>query len=335
MTLRFFNNFKRFFLTLFLSIFCFTACSEGESEKKTGPTLKVLVPQSFIVPQNLVRAFEKKYGCQLYFLRAGSSQQVLQKALLCQKQYLADVLYGVDNSYWELVHENDLLAPLELTEPEDLEPFLTHEKRTLLTPVDYIDVCMNYSQTFFEKTGLAPPTSLEDLCKEEYRGLFALPNPATSSMGTCFLLASELHLKDQAPLFWKKLLDNNPKIVSSWQEAYNLFSKGRCPLFISYVSSFIEGDPALPLDIEGLYFRQVHYAGILKHAKQSFLANRWIEYMQSREFQQEWCRRSWLLSIRSKVEQEPELAKLRTVKQVYIPKNTSNTIEKWLHTLQL
>jgi thiamine transport system substrate-binding protein len=44
------------------------------------------------------------------------------------------------------------------------------------------------------------PQSLEDLTKPEYKGLLVVENPATSSTGLAFLLATVAHFGDSISL---------------------------------------------------------------------------------------------------------------------------------------
>ena len=64
-----------------------------------------------------------------------------------------------------------------------------------LTPIDHGDVCINYDKQWFAKQKLAVPTSLDDLTKPAYKGLLVVENPATSSPGLAFLLATIAKLR--------------------------------------------------------------------------------------------------------------------------------------------
>ena len=57
-------------------------------------------------------------------------------------------------------------------------------------------MCINYDKAYFADNNLAVPQSLEDLTKPEYKGLLVVENPATSSTGLAFLLATVAHFGD-------------------------------------------------------------------------------------------------------------------------------------------
>jgi len=84
-------------------------------------------------------------------------------------------------------------------------------------PVDYGDVCINYDKTYFADNNLALPASLEDLLKPEYRGLLVVENPATSSPGLAFLMATVAQFGADGYLdFWQRLRDNEVVVVNDW-----------------------------------------------------------------------------------------------------------------------
>ena len=70
--------------------------------------------------------------------------------------------------------------------------------------MDYGDVCLNYDKAYFAEKNWLPPQSLEDLLKPEYKSLLVVENPATSSPGLAFLLATIGHFGADGYLdYWK------------------------------------------------------------------------------------------------------------------------------------
>ena len=65
-----------------------------------------------------------------------------------------------------------------------------------VTPVDSGDVCLNYDKGWFADKGLRPPPTFDDLIDPAYKGLLVVENPATSSPGLAFLLATVAHFGD-------------------------------------------------------------------------------------------------------------------------------------------
>jgi thiamine transport system substrate-binding protein len=71
-----------------------------------------------------------------------------------------------------------------------------------VTPIDVGDVCLNYDR-LVRRRRHSRPDDLADLTDEEYRGLLAVQNPATSSPGLAFLLATVERFGEDGYLdFW-------------------------------------------------------------------------------------------------------------------------------------
>ncbi len=170
-------------------------------------------------------------------------------------------------------------------------------------PVDFGDVCINYDKAYFAQKNLAIPQTLEDLAKPEYRGMLVTENPATSSPGLVFLLATIAHFGENGYLdYWKSLSSNGVVVVDGWETAYYTnFSgssgKGPQPLVVSYniqpggrsgLCHHAHQRASYWLDPgKDTCFRQVEFVGILKGTKQLALAEKFVDFMLSVKFQED------------------------------------------------
>ena len=214
---------------------------------------------------------------------------------------LADVFYGVDNTFLSRALEEDIFevyaSPLlaEIPDAFKLDP----QNRAL--PVDYGDVCLNYDVAYLADLRLKAPDSLEDLLNEDYRGLLAVQNPATSSPGLAFLLATIGHFGEDGYLdFWSGLVENDLLVVNDWETAYYAeFSRygGTRPIVVSYGSSPpfevifaeepVDEPPTAAVVADGTCFRQIEFVGILRGTENRELAEQWIDFMLSTTFQED------------------------------------------------
>ena len=64
-------------------------------------TLTVMTHDSFSVSEAVVAKFQEQCNCQVQFLKSGDAGLALNKAILSKNNPLADVFYGVDNSFWD------------------------------------------------------------------------------------------------------------------------------------------------------------------------------------------------------------------------------------------
>lgn len=289
---------KNIFIVLTLLIFALAACApEGPA------TLTVMTHDSFAISEEVVATFEQANNVQVTFLASGDTGAALNKAVLTKDAPLADVFYGVDNTFLSRALEAEIFEPYQSSALADVPAAFQLDSTHQLTPVDFGDVCINYDKTYFEEQNLQVPSTLEGLMRNEYNGLLAVENPATSSPGLAFLLATVAHFGDPGYLdFWVTLRDNGLVVVNDWETAYYTnFSassgQGPQPMVVSYGSSppaeviFAETplDEAPTASIVGAdtCFRQIEFVGILKGTQNRALAEKFVDFMLSQDFQED------------------------------------------------
>lgn len=285
-------------------IFLLAACGpQGTATQPAGPqSITIMTHDSFAVSEDVVKAFEDANNANVVFLQSGDAGAVLNKAILTKDAPLADLLFGVDNTFLSRALEAEIFEPYASPALQDIPDDFKLDASNRALPVDYGDVCINYDKQYFVENNLAVPQSLEDLTKPEYAGLLVVENPATSSTGLAFLLATVSHFGDGFTDFWQALKDNDVVVVDGWETAYYTnFSgssgRGPQPMVVSYGTSpaaeviFAEKqlDDAPTASILGpdTCFRQIEFIGILKGTQQRALAEKFVDYMLGTEFQQD------------------------------------------------
>ena len=293
--------------TLLFSAFCLllSACtSQSTPTQSTEPqTLTIMTHDSFSVSEDVVKAFEEANNARVTFLQSGDAGAVLNKAILTKEAPLADVLFGVDNTFLSRAVEAEIFESYASPELANISDAFKLDSSNSALPVDYGDVCINYDKNYFTDNSLAVPQSLEDLIKPEYANLLVVENPATSSTGLAFLLATVAHFGEDGYLtYWSDLKANGVVIVDGWETAYYTnFSassgKGPQPMVVSYGTSpaaeVIFADP--PIDdaptasILGTdtCFRQIEFVGILKGTQHLALAEKFVDFMLGKQFQED------------------------------------------------
>lgn len=281
-----------------------SACApQATATQSTEPqTITIMTHDSFSVSEEVVKAFEEANNAKVVLLQSGDAGSALNKAVLTKDAPLADVLFGVDNTFLSRALEADIFEPYESPLLSEISEEFKLDSSNRALPVDYGDVCINYDKAYFAENNLAVPQSLEDLTKPEYAGLLVVENPATSSPGLAFLLATVAHYGDSFTEYWQALKDNGVVVVDGWETAYYTnFSAssghGPQPMVVSYGSSpaaeviFAEKplDDAPTASILGpdTCFRQIEFVGILKGAKQRALAEKFVDFMLDKQFQED------------------------------------------------
>jgi thiamine transport system substrate-binding protein len=273
------------------------ACGGGGEPKQ----VVLVTHDSFVVSDAVKAAFEQESGLELRILQTGDAGEALTEALLTAGNPQGDVFFGVDNNLLSRALDGDLFDPYESPALQNVDDGFVLDPEHRVTPVDHGEVCLNYDRAWFAERGIAPPRSIDDLVRPRYSGLLVVENPATSTPGLAFMLATIARYgEDGWKEYWRALRENDVLVVDGWVEAYNVrFSgsagKGNRPIVVSYASSppaeviFRKPRPreAPTAVVEDSCFRQIEFAGILRGARNEKGARKLIDFMLSQRFQED------------------------------------------------
>jgi len=307
------------FFAFALLAFAMAACAQGTPTVAPTPTLialptagarptvppptelTVMTHDSFAASDDVIKAFETSANVKLNILKSGDAGAALNKAILAKNSPLADAFFGVDNTFLSRALKADIFTPYTPTVASQIPQQYLLDPTYNLTPTDYGDVCLNYDKAYFQKKNIAPPQTLQDLIKPDYKSMTVVENPATSSPGLAFLLATVGHFgKDKYTDYWKSLRANDVLVSDGWDDAYYAKSTwggkgGDRPIVVSYATSpaaevfFSNGKATEPptgnVLGDGACFRQVEFVGVLKGAKNPDAAKKFIDFMLSQKFQ--------------------------------------------------
>jgi len=288
---------KKFLFSVILLALVLSACAAPEPV-----TLRLMTHDSFDVSAETMAQFTEETGIAVDIFKSGDAGTVVNLAALAKDDPLADVLYGVDNTFLSRALENDIFIPYESPLIAELRPDLLLDPQYRALPVDFGDVCLNYDRAWFAASSLEPPQSLDDLVDPAFAGLTVVENPATSSPGLAFLLATvDSYGEDGYLDYWRQLVDNDVLVTDGWEDAYygafTAASDGDRPIVVSYASSppaevyfaetKLEAAPTASVISDGSCFRQVEFAGVLKGTEHEEEAKMLVDFLLSRQFQED------------------------------------------------
>jgi thiamine transport system substrate-binding protein len=286
---------------------------------------------SFNVSESVWAEFEAQTGLSVEVILAGDAGVLVNQAVLSAGAPQGDLLFGVDNTFLSRALGADLFIPYEAPALAGIPAEFQLDPQFRVTPIDYGDVCLNYDMAYFAENDLPLPASLADLTRPAYKGLLVTPNPATSSPGLAFLLATIATFGTEGDYtyldFWADMVANEVLVVPDWTTAYytdfSLREGGERPLVVSYASSppaeMIFSEPPLTEPItgsivaDGTCFRQIEFAGILRGAKNPEGAQALLDFMLTETFQADVPLQMFVFPVNPEVELPPIFAEYATL----------------------
>lgn len=278
---------------------------DGETwPRLDGVTLTILDHGAFGAFEDARKLFENRTGATVVHVEAGDAGDVLNRAVAEKGDPTFDVVYGIDNVLWTRAIEEGVFEPYTpLLAPRVARGHVFFDAKAAwpATPVDHGFVAVNWDPKHPALAG-ANVSTLDDV--RAHAGLFATPDPRTSTPGLGFLLATVASYgEDGWEDYWRGLFANGTLVTSGWTEAYEQhFSAGYGadyggaadrPLVTSYTTSpayeahFGRDASALArvVTAPNATFHQVETMGIAKGTRNLAAAQAWIEFTLTDEFQ--------------------------------------------------
>ena len=311
------------------SLFVSALMCVAHSSAQATPTLTVLTHDSFALDKKLLADFETKNLVKLRLVKGGDAAQMVNKLILSGGN-IADVVYGFDNILLPRAQKAGVL------------------ENSSVRWVDFGYVALNFERAAFK--GKKLPGSLEELTQPTFKDTLVLENPATSSPGLAFLLATVKHFGEpKVWQWWADLKHNGMKVTQGWTEAYETqFSRngGRYSLVLSYSSSpaaevfyadkKLEQSPTANLFLKGSVFKQLEGIALVKNTPNAALGRKFIEFMRSGAVQKDIPTQMFVYPIVSGTPLDP-VYKFSTVPQSFFSPqpsdplvlNSSELVRKW------
>jgi len=279
--------------------------SEPGDSGEPGETVTLVAYDSFpdadTSLNDALATFTDETGIGVDILIGGDTGTMLSKASLTVGNPEGDVMFGIDNTFLSRALGDGVFEAPAMPVDVDFPTELTAPSPDgLALPVDFGDVCVNYDIGWFTEADLAPPTGLADLADPAYADLLVVQNPATSSPGLAFLLATIDEFGDTGwQEYWTALSANGVEVLDGWTDAYygsfTWAGGGERPLVVSYGSSppaeVIFAEPArtdAPTGVvESTCFRQIEFAGVLTGTEHPDEAAQLLNFLVGETFQAE------------------------------------------------
>jgi thiamine transport system substrate-binding protein len=331
-----------------------TACADNSAEE-TPETLTLIAHDSFAGPAEETGAFDPftaETGIDVEIVAAGDAGSLVNQAILTRDNPLADVLFGVDDTFLSRALEEEIFVEHQAENLDSVDPDLI-DRDFRVTPIDFGDVCINFDKAWFEQNSLQVPSDIEALGAGMYAEHFTVEHPATSSPGLAFMLATIDEFGEEGWLdYWSGLRNAGVNVVSDWDSAYyGEFTRygGSSSLVVSYASSppaeVIFADEPLTEAPTGVItdgcYRQVEYAGILDGTEYPGAAGDLVDFMLSVDFQETIPLKWFVFPANENADLPEEFVEHTVIPESparfaasYIAENRDNWIDQWIEVME-
>ncbi|WP_029841439.1 thiamine ABC transporter substrate binding subunit [Vibrio parahaemolyticus] len=243
------------------------------------------------------QAFEAKCGCDVNFVALDDGVSILNRLRLEGGNSKADIVLGLDNNLMAEAKKTGLLTEHNVDTANTVLP--NGWSDTTFVPYDY-----GYFAFVYNKEKLAnPPKSMKELVETRDDLKVIYQDPRTSTPGQGLMLWMKSIYGDDVTQAWQKLASKTVTVTKGWSEAYSMFLNGESDLVLSYTTSpayhlIAENDSkfATANFVEGHYM-QVEVAAKVKGSKNSELADQFMNFILSDEFQSAMPTGNWMYPV--------------------------------------
>ena len=315
-----------FFTTLFISLSIY-------AEKLTIYTYDSFVSEWGPGPI-IEKIFEEKHDADVEFVAVDSAATLLNKVILEGDTSKADIVLGLDMNLFDLAEKTGLFTSHNIKDINNLINLPLKWESNKFVPYNYGYFSFVYNEANLE----TPPKSMDELINST-NARIVIQDPRTSTPGLGLLTWMKALYGDKAGDEWKKL---NKKIISvtkGWTDAYyNFFMAGEADMVLSYTTSpaahimFEERYDILATTFEEGNYITIEFAGILNNSQKKDLANKFLNFMLSEEFQSVIPSTNIMYPVTSTKDLPEAFDKLNIPKFIQIdPKEINKNKEKWIN----
>ncbi|MEA1883685.1 MAG: thiamine ABC transporter substrate-binding protein [Thermotogota bacterium] len=242
--------------------------------------------------------FERQNNCTLKVIKLGDAGSVLSRMILEKNHPRADVVLGLDQSLTIKALENDLLetfTPKSIHTIENKD--IIFDKTGHITPFDFGAIALIYDPERLSN----PPESFDDL--RDMEKVLIIQDPRSSSTGQAFLLWTIAIYGEDWQEFWQSIKPAILTVTSGWTESFSKFEAGEAPIMVSYATDgaysyeyygSVTYETLIPK--EGAYV-QIEGVGIVKGTEHRDLAEKFVEFTLSKDFQREIPLNQWMFPV--------------------------------------
>nr|WP_250208803.1 thiamine ABC transporter substrate binding subunit [Morganella morganii] len=278
------------------ALFSFQAAADNSK-----PVLTVYTYDSFVAEwgpgPEIKKNFEAQCNCELKLVGLSDGVTLLNRLRMEGKKSQADIILGLDNNLMQAALDTGLFKESNVDQSKLVLP-VKWESKTFI-PYDYGWFAFIYNKDTLPN----PPKSMKELLNNDQKLTIIYQDPRTSTPGLGLLLWMEKLYGDDVAAQWAKMAKKTLTVTKGWSESYGLFLKGEADLVLSYTSSpgyhmlaDNKDNYAAALFEEGHYL-QVEMAGVLASSEHPALAEQFMQFMLTPDFQKTLPTTNWMYPV--------------------------------------
>ena len=253
------------------------------------PKLTIYTYDSFVSDWGpgpaIKKAFEKTCNCELNLVGAGDGAALLSRLQLEGMRTQADIALGLDTNLTARAASTGLFANHN------------NSLKNLNLPIDWSDDLFipydwGYFAFIYDNIKVKnPPKSFQELIMMPDDFKIVIQDPRSSTPGLGLLLWVKEAYPDRAAEIWKGLAPKILTVTAGWSEAYGMFTEGEADMVLSYTTSpayhiIAENDETKSAaNFDEGHYMQIEVAAKLASSKNPVLADKFLEFMTSNDFQ--------------------------------------------------
>ena len=272
------------FIYIILSILLLTTVVKAEK-------LIIYTYDSFVSewgPGPLIeKQFEETYQIDLELVAVDSAATLLNKVILEGSNTKADIVLGLDMNLFDSAKESNLFDKHSLTNLNNKLNIPISWESELFVPYNFGYFAFVYNNKNLKN----PPRSMDELINSTDARI-VIQDPRTSTPGLGLLTWMKALYGNDAQSNWNKLNKKIIAVTKGWTDAYyNFFMAGEADIVLSYTSSpaahimFEENYDISASTFEEGNYLSIEFAGILKSSRNKKMANNFLNFMISDDFQ--------------------------------------------------
>lgn len=335
---------RRIILFAFLLVVILNGCGRKEireTELNGEKQLRIYTYDSFVtwgLAEKTIPFFENKYGCKVVLESVGDAGNIINRLIMERSNPQADLIIGVDNTMMNRLLAERLLQPYKSENLRYVKDEFHFDRTYHLTPYDYGFFAFVYDSEVVAN----PPVTFGNIQDGIWKNKLVVSDPRTSSPGLGLLYWTIAAFGENGyQHFWRSIKNNILTVSSSWDEAYSMLLAGEVPIVLSYSTS-----PAFHIETEDCYrykafipseggFMQIEGAGIVKDTPNLELAERFIDYMLTVDFQKHIPTTQWMYPVNKRVPLPPSFEMIPVPDRILndelnLQRVNRQTSERWL-----